>query len=153
GVRPDRELAALGGEHRPLDADDVADVEREQALVGVVAELVDPGLYLELAGAVLEVEEGRLAVTAPSREPARDAIAVIGLLARLEPLVCLANGGDLGSIRKAVRERLDALLAQALQLGSTVGEQVGLFGHAGSLFPPSPSGRGSQRPLRKSRSS
>ena len=50
----------------PSMPDDVADVEGEQPLVGV-AELVDPRLDLELAGAVHQIQEGGLAVPAPRR--------------------------------------------------------------------------------------
>ena len=70
-----RQLAAPRGEDRALDPDDVAEVEPEQALVGV-AELVDASLDLDLAGAVLQVEEGGLAVPALRGQAAGDAVAV-----------------------------------------------------------------------------
>jgi hypothetical protein len=120
-VGSDRELAALGGEDRPLDPDDVPDVEGKQALVGV-AELVDSRLHLDLAGAVLQVQEGGLAVPAPRRQPAGDPIAVAGLLARPDPLVRLTDRRDLGPGGEAVGERLNPRFAQALELRPPVGE-------------------------------
>ena len=123
GLGPDRELAAPGCEHGPLDADDVPDVQREQALVGI-AELIDARLDLDLAGAVAQVEEGGLAVLALRDEAAGDAIAVAGLLARLDSFMGFAHRGDFGAIRKAVGVRLDSGLAQPLELRPPLGEQV-----------------------------
>ena len=95
-------------------------------LVGV-AELVDPGLYLDLAGAVPEVEEGGLAVPALSEQATGDPVAIAGLLARLDALVRFPDRRDLRAVRESVGERLDARLAQALELRPPVGEQVGLI--------------------------
>ena len=129
-VGAERELAALRGEHRPLDPDDVADVEGKQTLV-CLAELVEASLDLDLPGAVAEVEEGGLAVTAAGAQPAGDPVAVIRLGAGLEALVGLPDRGDLGPAREGVREGLDPRLAQALELCPSLGEKV--RGESGSL--------------------
>ena len=63
----------------------------------------------------------------PARgQPAGDPDAVLGLGAGLHPLVRIANGRDLGTVGKSMREGLDALLAQTLQLLAPLGEQVAL---------------------------
>ena len=77
----ERELAAAGAEDRAVGADQVAEVEREQALERLLAEHVDARVQLHPAGAVDEVEERRLALAAAGGEPAGDADAVLGLLA------------------------------------------------------------------------
>ena len=59
---------------------------------------------------------------APARgQPTGDPHAVLGLGAGLQPLVRIANGRDLGTVGKSMREGLDALLAQALELLAAVG--------------------------------
>ncbi len=75
-----RELAAAPGrQRRPLDADDVAEVEVDQQLVGLLAEQVLAGVQLDLAAAVAEVEEAGLAVAAAGDDPARDPVPRLGL--------------------------------------------------------------------------
>ena len=80
-VELERELAAAGAEDRAVGADQVAEVEREQALERLLAEHVEARVQLHPAGAVDEVEERRLALAAAGGEPAGDADAVLGLLA------------------------------------------------------------------------
>src|SRR4029453_17248242 len=101
GVGADRELAPAGAEDGALDPDDVADVDREEAPVGVVAELVHPRLDLDLAGAVLQVEERRLAVAAARGQPPGHPVAALCLLALLEAFVRLPHLSDLGAVREA----------------------------------------------------
>ena len=57
-------------------------------------------VQLDPARAVDEVDEGGLAVAAPRGDPARDPIAVVGLLAGVEPLVRLAYARAI-SVRSA----------------------------------------------------
>src|SRR6188472_3826830 len=74
-----RELAAAAGRHRrPLGADDVAEVEGDQELVGLVAEHVLTGVELDLVAAVAKVEEAGLAVAAAGDDPAGDPVAGLG---------------------------------------------------------------------------
>ena len=71
---------------------------------------------LELAAAVDQVDERGAAVTAAGAQAAGDAVRDVGLLTGLEFAV---GGDDLGNRRDAtelVRERVDALLAQAVEL-------------------------------------
>ena len=58
------QLAALGAEREAVDADDVAEVELEQALHPLLAEHVDLGLQLDAPRAVVEVQEGHAALAA-----------------------------------------------------------------------------------------
>ena len=81
-VEAQRQLAALGGEDDPLGADDVAQVEPDQALERLGAEEVLASVELEPARAVDEVDERRLAVAPASGDPARHPVAVIGLRRR-----------------------------------------------------------------------
>ena len=80
----ERELAAAGAEDRAVGADQVAEVEREQALERLLPEHVDARVQLQAAAAVDEVEEGRLALAAARGEPAGHAHAVLRLLARAQ---------------------------------------------------------------------
>ena len=85
------------GRHRgPLDADDVAEVEADQQLVGLLAEQVLAGVELDLAAAVAEVDEAGLAVPAPADDPARDAVAGVGLLPGASPS-CAARTSAISS--------------------------------------------------------
>ncbi len=79
-----------------------------------------------VAGAVAEVEEGRLAVAAPGHQPAGDRVALLGLLAVGEGLVRGADVGDRLAARELRREGLEAALALPLELGAALGEQRGL---------------------------
>src|SRR6185312_5585504 len=53
----ERELAALGDVDAPLDRDDVADVEVEDPVVGLLAERVDPDDDLDRGREVAQIEE------------------------------------------------------------------------------------------------
>ena len=63
----ERQLAALGHVEVAVDADDVADVEVLDPPEGLLAEVVDPGVGLDRAGQVADVEEDGLAVAALCR--------------------------------------------------------------------------------------
>ena len=121
-----RELAAAPGrQRRPLDADDVAEVEVDQQLVGLGAEQVLAGVQLDLAAAVAEVEEAGLAVAAAGDDPAGDPVARLGLDPRRQPLVRGPHLGDVLALGELVRERLDPRLPDPLQLLPPVAEDVG----------------------------
>ena len=110
-----RQLAAPGAERSALDADDVAEVELDQRLVGV-AEHVLARVQLDPAGAVGEVEERGLAVAAPAGQAAGEPDGLVGLLAVLQPGVALEHFGDRRAVAELVRERIDAGGAQLVEL-------------------------------------
>ena len=121
-----RELAAAAGRHRrPLGADDVAEVEIDQQLVGLLPEHVLPGVQLDLAAAVPEVEEAGLAVAAAGDDPPRDPVPRVGLRSRLQPLVRRSHLGNVLTPGELVRKRLDPRLADPLQLLAPVLEDLG----------------------------
>ena len=78
-------------------------------------------MELDAAGAVHQVEEGGAAVPAAGGQPAGDAVGRLGLLPGLERvLVSLADVRDRHDPVEVVRERIDALGAQALELRPAV---------------------------------
>ena len=76
-----RQLAAARAEGDAVDADDVAEVEVEQARHRLLAEHVGPGLQLHAPRAVVEVEEGHLALAAAGVQAPGHAVARVGVLA------------------------------------------------------------------------
>ena len=68
----DGELAHPGEEGRPLDADDVADVELLEQGERLVADLALADEELDLAGTVAQVGEDRLAHAAAGSQPSGD---------------------------------------------------------------------------------
>ena len=80
----ERELAALGDVHAALDPDDVADVQVQDAVVGLLPEGVNADDRLDRPGQVAHVQERRLAVSAPGDQPAGDVVAQLGMFAGLE---------------------------------------------------------------------
>ena len=114
---------------------EVAEVEREQALVGLGAEHVDARLQLDAAGAVDQVEQGHLALPPARGQAAGDAVGGVGLLARLQALVGKQDGRDRLDALVDVRERLDALRAQTLELLAPRGEEVVHRQHAAGILP------------------
>src|SRR3954451_22416265 len=124
GLEPERELAAAAAEDRAVGADQVAEVEGQQAGERLARAHVDARVQLEPARAVDEVEERGLALPAARGEAAGDAHAIVGLLPRREVLVRRLDVGDGADAREGVRERVDALLAQRLELAPPDGEQL-----------------------------
>ena len=105
----------------------------DEELVGLGAEQVLAGVQLDLAAAVAKVEEAGLAVAAAADDPAGDAVPGVGLDPRRQALVRGAHLGDVLAFAEPVRERVDAALADPLQLLAPVPEDVGeilLFGLA-----------------------
>ena len=129
-VDAERELAAAGRERGAVDADQVAEVEAQQPLHRLGAEHVGARLQLDAPAAVDEVEERHLPLPAAGRQPAGDAVAHLGLLPGLQALVRRAHRGDRLDARVGVRERVDPVRAQALELLPPDGEQ--LVGHSAS---------------------
>ena len=89
----ERELPALGDVHVAVDADDVADVEAQHVLVGLLAHRLLARDELHRAGLVAHVEERRLRVIAPGGQAPADAVGqrrmsaglhVAGYMRRLE---------------------------------------------------------------------
>ena len=113
---PQRQLAAPRAERRAIDADQVAEIEREQALHPLGPELVDARLELDPAGAVDEVEERHLALAAAGGEATGDAMRDVGLVARAQALVSGADRRDRLDAVVLVRERLDAGRPQRVEL-------------------------------------
>ena len=121
-----RELAAAPGRHRgALDADDVAEVEVDQQLVGLGPEQVLARVQLDLAAAVAEVEEAGLAVAAAGADATGDAVARLGLDPRRQALVRGPHLGDVLAPGELMRERLDPRLPNPLKLLAPVPEDVG----------------------------
>ena len=118
-----RELAPPGPEGCALDADEVAEVEADQPLVGV-AEHVLSRVELDPPGAVDEVEERRLAVPSPRAQPPGETVGVLGLIAGLEALVAGAARPRSACDPEARRERVDAGLAKLVELLAPLGEQA-----------------------------
>ena len=93
-VELQRQLTAAGAEHGPVRPDQVTEIERDEPVERLLAEHVRARVQLHPARPVDEVEERRLALAAPRREPAGDAGARFGLLAGLELLVRRLHLGD-----------------------------------------------------------
>ena len=111
-----RQLAAARAEGHAVDADDVAEVEVEQARHRLLAEHVGAGLQLYAPRAVVEVEEGHLALAAAGVQAPGHAVVRVGVLARGQVGVGGVHGADRRHARVGVREGLDAVGAKALEL-------------------------------------
>jgi len=126
-----RELAAAPRrQRRSLRADEVAEVEIDQQLERLLAELVRGGMELNLTAAIAQIEKGRLAVAAPSDDPPSDPVPGIRLNPGRQPLVSRANLPNLLPFLKRMRKRIDPNLANPLQLLPPVAEDVGELGVA-----------------------
>jgi hypothetical protein len=128
-----RQLAALGAEGEAVDADDVPEVELEQARHPLLAEDVDTGLQLDAPRAVVEVQEGHLALAAAGVQAPGHAIARVGVLAGGQVGVRGVHRAHRRDPRIRRRERIDAVGAKALELRSARREELGAFlvGHRG----------------------
>ena len=133
GLDAQGQLAAPRAEGDALDADDVAEVEVEQPRHRLVAEHVDAGLQLDAPRAVVEVEEGHLALAAAGVQAPGDAVARLGVLAGGQVGVRGVDRADRRHARIGVRERVDAVGAKALELRPPRREELGalLLGHRG----------------------
>ena len=119
-----RQLSAAGAQCCAIDADQVPEVEVQQRLHPVGPKLVDSRLQLNPPGAVHEVKERHLPLTAPRGESPGDAVRGRRLLPGLERLMGSTDRADrLGRV-ELVRERLDAGVAQAIELLTPRGEDV-----------------------------
>ena len=123
-VDPQRQLPAAGPERSALDADQVAEVESDQLLV-VVAQHVLAGVQLDPPGAVGEVEERGLAVTAAARSGARRAGTVSSVSSpSARPAWRSSTSATGGAVREARRERVDAGGAQLVELAPALLDQA-----------------------------
>ena len=121
------QLAAPGAEGEAVDAHQVAEVELEQARHALLAELVDARLQLDAPRAVVEVQEGHLPLAAPGVQAPGDAVARVGVLARGQVGVRGLDVGDRHDAGELVRERVDPVGAEAVELLAPRGEE--LVGH------------------------
>ena len=122
-----RQLTAARAEGHAVDADDVAEVEVEQAGHRLLAEHVGTGLQLYAPGAIVEVEEGHLALPAAGVQAPGDAVVRVGVLAGRQLGVRGVDGADRHHAREGVRERLDAVRAESLELRPPCREELGAF--------------------------
>ncbi len=129
-IDPQRQLTAAGAEGDPVDADQIAEIERDQALHPLGAEHVGPRLELNPARAVDEVEERHLALAAAAGDAAGHTVSGVRLLSLGQVGVRGPNRGDRLNTGELVRERLDPGRAQRLQLLSPRGEDVKGLGGA-----------------------
>src|SRR5215207_2019446 len=90
----------------------------------LVAEDVGARVELDLARAIAEVEERRLAVAAPGHHPPGDPVARVRLLPGLQVVVPGAHLSDVGPVLERVRERLHPAFPQAGELLTPLREQV-----------------------------
>ena len=130
---PQRQLAAARDERDPVDPDQIAEVEVQQSRHPVVAEVVDPRLQLDPPGAVDQVQERHLALAAPCREAAGDAVGHSGLVAGLQVAVGLADRRDRLDASELVRKRVHPGRAQLVELATAGGEDVCGFLAQGGL--------------------
>ena len=130
-VDPDRQLAVVGGDHRALDADPVAEVEVGELVQLVGADRVAGRHQLDLAGLVLEVGEVEAAVAALGHHPAGevDHLAGVGAGGEVGELLAQRRRGRVAV--EADRVGLDPALAQLLELLQPVG--AGLLLELGAL--------------------
>ncbi len=121
---PQRQLAAAGHEGQAVDADQITEIEVEQALHALGAKLVNAGLELDPARTVLEVQERHLALPAARGQPPGHPVADVGLVPGLQVVVGRPDVGDRLDPAELVRERVDPRLAERAQLAPARGEQV-----------------------------
>ena len=107
-VDAQRQLAAARDERGAVDPDEIPEVQRQQAFHLLGAQHVDLRLQLDASRAVLEVQEGHLALAPPGGEAPRYAMGDLGLLARLQAFVGGADGRDRLDPVELMRERVDA---------------------------------------------
>jgi hypothetical protein len=128
-----RQLPAPAAESEPIYPDEVAEVELEQLAHAVLAQLVDSRLELDLAGAIEQVQKGHPALATARRDPSGDPVADVGFLTRGEASVVLSNRADRLDPVELVRERIDAGVAERLELATAIGEDARVFLCGGRL--------------------
>jgi hypothetical protein len=107
------QLAASSLEGGPVHPENVAEVERDEALERLLTQHVPLGVQLKLPVAVDEVYERGTALVAPCDHAPGDSVGAVGFLTRLE-IVDDGRGGD--HALELVRKGVDPLRAQALEL-------------------------------------
>src|SRR5581483_1719060 len=141
GLHSERELAAPGHERDPVDPDQVPQIEPEQPVHSVGAQLVDPGLELDPTRAVDQVQEGHLALAAPRGQPPGDAVANRRLVPGRKPRMGRPHSGDRLNAVELVGKRVDPGGAEGLELAPPRRQQViravdpvGRIGHSRPYF-------------------
>ena len=81
-------------------------------------------MQLDATGAIDEIEEGGAPGVAPSRQPPRDAVGRLRLLAVGEPRMGREHRRDRLNAVELVRKRLDPIGAQAFQLRAPRRQEV-----------------------------
>ena len=112
-------------EHLALGGDQVAEVSVGQRGVALLTQHVQGGVQLQLAAAIGEVEEHRLAVAAAGRDPPGKASAGTGLGTRLEVGVSRAHVGHRHALNRARRVGVDARRPQGVELRQAIGPDLG----------------------------
>src|SRR6185437_5984204 len=130
----DRDFARARAEERTGDADDVAEVEQVQHQESLVAQLIAAQIQLNPASLIGEMRKCSLAMTAPGHQTPRDANRTgFGRVAQMRDRL-----RDAVRALVSIRERLDAQLAQALELfASCLQDEVEILrAHAAASLAP-----------------
>ena len=105
GLQAQRELALVTAHRGAAHTEQVAQVELEQALEGLLAEHVEARVQLDLPAAIDEVEEGGLALAAARGEAPGDTVDGVGFLAGDEVLEAARGPPRWARCRGRSRER------------------------------------------------
>jgi hypothetical protein len=92
-----------------------------------LAQDVGAGVELDLSGAVAEIEERGLTVTAAGRDAASRAVAGVGFVSGGQVVMPRVDLADLDAIGERARKRIEPVLPEALELLPPLGQQVGEF--------------------------
>jgi hypothetical protein len=102
------DLAAAAAKDGSVDSDEVAEIEGGEPLEGVGPEDVETGVQLDLAAAVVQVDEGGSAGAAAGGDPPGDAVEVLGFLTGGEVGVGVEDLAGGLYLRKSIWEVLTA---------------------------------------------
>src|SRR6202161_3385615 len=116
-----RDLPVATAHRAAVDPEQVAEVERREQRVALLAEHVLAGVELDLAGAIDEVQERCSTGAAACRDPTGDAMALVRFLAGLQVLVGRNDRRDRLDVGGSVRERGWVGRAHALAAWGAVG--------------------------------
>ncbi len=120
-----RDLTVAAAHRAAVDAQQVAEVKREQQVQALAPEHVQARVQLELAGAVDQVQERGPTGPAARGEPAGDAVALVGFLTGRQVLVGREDRVDRLDVRERVGEGGVVAVAQPLSLLPALGDQLG----------------------------
>ena len=134
------ELATASAQHGTGGADDVAQVKLAQERPLVLGQVVHAAEELDLRGAVLEHNEGGLALLAEGADATGEGVDVLGVGAVGEVCVALLEVGGVGRHRGVDGVGLDARVDKCLSAGAALRPLVvgaggcGLLGHLVPAF-------------------